>query len=722
MQRIHGSDQATQVSLSQVAELAGVGPSAVSNWRRRFDDFPEPVGASADGKDLFELSTVQRWLDDHGRSIPEQRNEQRFFEAADLLRSEGPSDRITELLCAAVSLVHVASTLDAPAGNGPGVARSLSALIESVEARDPELVGLFSPLADLSSERTSRLLEVVRLLDSKGLREMFEWALGRRGRFVETRSHDSLASLLASFIEPGPVRVFDPAVGEGGFLLAASRRASLDSTFFGQEVNRIIWRITRQRLLVNGVSATIALGDSLIEDAFPDLQADVVFCDPPYGAVPRWQDDVLADGRWLFGIPPSKTADYAWIQHVIHHLAQAGRGYVLLPAGTLFRRGREADIRRELVRRGAVEAIVSLAAGTAQHTAVPLAIWILRRPTAEPAPVLFIDAGVAGSSKGGGLDMQLSAEITDAVREWRAAGKVGDRDGRLARPVSIVELLAADVNLLPSKWVHGASPVDSNLRRQEFAEAVARLERARAALAEATPDIERLNAGAPSPTSWTPIRHLLAAGYAEVIRGVRVRPEECRAGGVRALRTQDVRAGIGQATDPCFVDPDAMRAQPVLTQPGDIIVSPGGGKPVAIVDATGGYVLVFPLQALRIKGEQIDRQVVAAFLESPRNRRFVAGTTYGYARLDLGELEVPMLPREEAERLSRTLQRIGAYEELAKELADNARIAREALLDLAGTDDDVSSEQPSSAGRSRPRVGRSTGGDIRPADPRSTSR
>jgi len=520
---------------------------------------------------------------------------------------------------------------------------------------------------------------------------MFEWALGRRGRFVETRTHESLASLLASFTGPGRVCVFDPAVGEGGFLLAASRRTSRDSVFYGQEMNRSAWRITRQRLLLNGVDAMIALGDSLIEDAFPDLRADVVYCDPPYGAVPRWHDDVWADARWVFGIPPSKTADYAWIQHVVHHLAPAGRGYAMLPAGTLFRRGLETEIRRELVRRGAVEAIVSLPAGTAQHTNVPLALWILRRPTAgsEPAPVLFIDGGATGSSKGGGLDEQLSAEITGTVAEWRTSGEVAERDGRLARAVPIVELLATDANLLPSRWVHAASPVDSTVRRQEFAAAVARLEQGREALIQKSSDFERLSDDLFSPTSWTPVRHLLASGFAEVIRGVRVRPEECKDAGVRAIRTQDVRAGIDQAEDPCFVDPDSMRPRPVLTKPGDIIVSPGGGKPLAVVDAAGGLVLVYPLQALRIKGELVDRQVLAAFLESPRNRRFVAGTTYGYARLDLGELEVPMLPKEEAQRLGATLQRIRAYEDLAKELAENARSARETLLDLAGTGDET---------------------------------
>jgi hypothetical protein len=689
----------TQVSLSQVAELAGVGPSAVSNWRKRFADFPAPVGATASGQDLFLLSAVQRWLDDNGRGIPEQRNERIFFEAADLLRSEGPTDRVTELLCAAASLVYAALAPGVTEAPGAGRAPAPAALIKSVEGRDAGRVGLFEVLAELPDGHVAHLLDVVRQLDRDGLRELFEWALARRGRFVETRTHDALADLIAGLAGHGAKRVFDPAVGEGGFLITASRLDTAAPTLYGQEVNRAAWRIAGQRLLVCDISATIALGDSLTDDAFPDLRADVVYCDPPYGAVPRWRDDLLTDGRWLFGIPTRENADFAWIQHVIHHLAPEGRGYVLLPASTLFRRGREAEIRRELVRRGAVEAIVSLGAGAAQHTTVPLSLWIVRRPPAagEPAPVLFIDAGPAGASRGGGIDARLADDIKEAVRQWRTPGRPVDPGGRLARGVPFVEILATDSNLLPSRWVHATRPVASGDRRAEFAGAFTRLERARKTLAEDDLTVERLMASVPSARSWTPVRHLIAAGFADIVRGVRVRPEDCQATGVRALRTRDVKAGIAEAEDPCYVDPDTMRPRPVLTEPGDIIVSPGSGKPIATVDTAGGYVLVYPLQALRIKGDLADKQVIASFLESSRNRRFLEGTSAAYARLDLSELEVPMLPRDETERLGAALRRIAAYEDLSRELAESARIARDALLELAGADNAPLRGQASSA-------------------------
>jgi hypothetical protein len=152
MPRIDQRRPSTLVSLSQISELAGVRPSAVSNWRRRFEDFPTPASSSAVGKDLFALPEVERWLDAHGRRDPGRRNERLLFEASDLLRSEAGSDRIVEILCAATSLSYWASSdagahqhaaADAP---GPGESRPVTALVENVEARDPSLKDVFSAL------------------------------------------------------------------------------------------------------------------------------------------------------------------------------------------------------------------------------------------------------------------------------------------------------------------------------------------------------------------------------------------------------------------------------------------------------------------------------------------------------------------------------------------------------------------------------------------------
>lgn len=684
-----GDRGGTHVTLSQVAELAGVRPSAVSNWRQRFDDFPPPVSRASDGRDVFSLSAIERWLETHGRLNPKRTHERILFQAGDLLRSEAVADEWIAILCAAVSLVYVyrirvpAGAFSLRQGYAPG------ALIEQVAAGDDDLRGAFSPLLDIASERATRLLELVQTLDTGALRDLFELALARRHRFVETRTSRDLADLLVSLGGRGPATIFDPAAGEGGFLLAASRAAGQGARLWGQELNATACRIAKQRLLIHDVAATLAVGDSLADDAWPEVRADIVYCDPPYGALARWRDDAVADRRWMFGFPAVKTTDFAWLEHVIYHLTDTGRGYVLLPLGSLFRRGREADIRRELVRRGAVEAIVGLPAGTAEHTAIPLALWIVRRPdhSSEPKPVLVADFTTGAAAKRGGLDARVRDKIVDAVLAWRQHGSIAKNAEGVASVVPALEILSAEANLLPSRWIHDVQPLDLGARRAELAEGIERLQTARKALTDITLDPKEDAHGTAAAPSWVRVGDLAGDGLAELIRGVRVPAEDCLPAGVRAIRTRDVREGIAETVEQCYVDPDAMSPRPEVTQPGDIIVSPGSGSPIAVVDQTGGSVLVYPIQGLRIRGSWIHPAVAAAFVESPRNRRFVAGTSYGYARIDLRDLELPMVPPDEATRLQSALDRVTATERLAKQVADQARAVRDTLLDLASFGD-----------------------------------
>lgn len=681
------------VSLSQIAELAGVRPSAVSNWRRRFDDFPSPV-SSAGANDLFALREVERWLEAHGRHDPGKQNERLLFEAADVLRSEAGSTRLVEILCAAISLSYVTRPRPAARESGLGKDRALKNLVESVEERDHQLRDLFSPLLEVAEVHGHRLLDLLGAFDKRGLPGTFEWVLGRRSRFVETRTSQFLADLVVGLGGSSAKTVFDPAAGEGGFLLAASRNAIPGVRLYGQEINESAWRIAQQRLLMHGLSATIVRGDSLANDQLPELRADVVYCDPPYGAVARWGEGVAADRRWAFGIPAGKTTDYAWIQHAIYHLTDAGRAYVLLPAGSLFRRGREANVRRELVRRGAVEAIVSLPSGVAQHTAVPLALWIVCHPPApSPSPVLFVDASTDAARVEGSVDEKVKAEIIGAIAHFRRDGETKDGDYVRARAIPVLEILGTEANLLPPRWVYDSYSIDAGRRRLELEDAARRLTDARESLNAIEMTVaQALPSTRPSP-KWLRIGELIADGLADVIRGARVPPGDCLPAGVRAVRTRDVREGVLDAEDTCFVDVASMSPQPELTHEGDIIVSPGSGKPIALVDPTGGHVLVHPVQGLRINGAWIDRRLAAEFIGSPRNQRFVAGTTYGYARLDLRDLELPLLMPEHARPLQEALEAVSATERLAKQMTESSKTAREALLDLASFTGDAASSQ-----------------------------
>jgi hypothetical protein len=683
------------VTLAQIAELAGVTQSAVSNWRKRYDDFPDPVSSTAGGRDLFSLPAVYVWLASRDRPVAPMSNESILFEAEDMLRAEADSNRVTEILCAAITLEFISDD---------GAVALLEELwFDESPDRTNELAGVFDPVTSISPAAASRLLQLVGRLEHDQLPNLFESVLVRRNRFNENRTSQELVELLTELtIHPkadASTSVFDPAAGEGRLLLAASRPSAGEAgvagqaaTPSGQEINPAAWRIARQRFLLGDQAVSLALGDSLLEDAFPDLRADIVVCDPPYNAKVDFPGEILADPRWSFGLPSATSADYAWLQHVVHHLADEGRGYVLLPAGTLFRHGRDAEVRAQLIRRGAIEAVVALPPRAAEHTPIPLALWILKRPSdhKDPEPVLLVDARGGPSNKPEPLGAEVRARIAHTLMRWRVDGQVAESDSDFAVAVPLLELLGPDSSLDPSRWLHLETAVDIERRERELQVAVARIIAARELLitSELKADEVRID---PSTLTWVPIHDLISDGRASFIRGIPVPAKDYVRKGTPTLRTRDFRDGNDGSDEASCVDLTTFRKQPELTEPGDIVVSPGSGQPKAMIDEIGGRVLVSPLQALRVRGGWISPTLASAFLESSQNRRFVRGPTYGFARIDLRKFELPIVPPEEAANLERLLSSIDATYELAGDLAASASEARAALLDIAayGPSDDA---------------------------------
>lgn len=675
------------VSLSQIAELAGVGASAVSNWRKRFDDFPSPVAAAAGGRDVFSLPAIVAWLNANDRLDPDRQAERILFTAADLIRGEASSDQIIEVLCAAIALVHL--TNREGIASGAGHARA-SELIAGVENHAPDLTNLFEPLERIDPTRVDQVIQLVRELSAAERPQMFEWLLARKRRFSEARTSEQLVDLLVGMALDGGRTVFDPAAGEGGFLLAFARAVDSPVELSGQERNLSTWRLARQRFLLHDIPVHLRPGDSLLADAFPDVRADVVLCDPPYGAEARLPDAAMTDPRWLFGFP-TRNADYAWLQHVIYHLADEGRGYVFLPAGTLFRRGREAEIRSELIRSGAVEAVVALPGGAARHTAVPLALWVVRRPFTNQVPntVLLIDAAaVAPDSKQ--LTHETRDRVSEVVRRWRSQEELDEQDGSIAVAVPLIDLLGSDIDLTPARWiVDDSTPATSELI-ETIVSATELLSGLTREAGEMTLDVSGIVPDQHVP--WVSVRGLIDRGAAELVRGVRVRAEECLEEGVRTLRTRDIgERSILEDNEPCFIDPSERRGRAVLTEVGDIVVSPGGGNLRAVVDERGGHLLVRPLEGIRLRGDWLDPHVIAAFLTSDRNHRFLTGTTAGWARVDVRNLEIPLLPPTQAQRLHELMGQTESAEAVGRTVLEFTEVLRAAMLRLAVSEPETSS-------------------------------
>ncbi|MFF3909828.1 N-6 DNA methylase [Streptomyces sp. NPDC001848] len=331
------------VAGSEIARLAGVTRAAVSNWRRRYEDFPAPAGGGANSP-LFDLAAVQAWLDKQrkGQGVSE---EVQLWQA---LRAAYGDEMVG-------GLADVAQLFAGVEGDVP------EALPADAVRLARQLGGSGSP-GDVVSALTERFTESVRRAGSDQVTSP---------RIVHAVRH------FAGEV-PADATLFDPACGIGTLLLAVG--PELGPTRCGQEADARSARFAQLRADLTGrTGVDILAGDSLRGDHWPDLKADLVVCDPPVGATDWGREDLLLDPRWEFGTPSRAEGELAWLQHAYAHTAPGGRVLMVMPASVAYRKaGRR--IRAELVRRGILTHIIALPPGSAASHALPVHLWLLRRP------------------------------------------------------------------------------------------------------------------------------------------------------------------------------------------------------------------------------------------------------------------------------------------------------------------------------------------------------
>jgi hypothetical protein len=383
------------VTGSEIARIAGVTRAAVSNWRRRYDDFPVPVGGGVHSP-LYDLAEVQAWLDKQRKGQEVSREVQLW----QTLRGAYGDDMLD-------GVADVAQLLASGTGDAP-------------DALPADAIRLARSLAESESEG-----EVV-----NALAERFTDSVRRAGsdqvtspRIVRAVRH------FAGEVAPDAT-IFDPACGIGTLLLAVGpgqgpRRC-------GQESDERSARFAQLRAdLTHTGDMEVVAGDSLRCDQWAELRADLVVSDPPVGVTDWGREDLLLDSRWELGTPSRAESELAWLQHAYAHTAPGGRVIMVMPASVAYRKaGRR--IRAELVRRGILTQIVALPPGVAASHALPVSLWQLRRPRAlgdAATSVRMVD--LTANDPDGSLEAQ-----PDQVAE-----------------VSLIELLDDAVDLTPGRRV-----------------------------------------------------------------------------------------------------------------------------------------------------------------------------------------------------------------------------------------------------------------------------
>ncbi len=260
------------------------------------------------------------------------------------------------------------------------------------------------------------------------------------GEFYTPRS---VVKLMVDMLEPFNGRVYDPAMGSGGMFVQADRFIKAhggvrnDISVFGQEMNPTTWRLAKMNLALRGIDANLApqWGDTFANDLHPDLRADFVLANPPFN-ISDWGGEHLRDDpRWKYGAPPVGNANFAWIQHMLQHLAPTGTMATVLANGSLSSKtSGEGEIRTALVEADLVECLVAMPSQLFYATGIPVCLWFLTKDKTDRAvkseraqrnrtgEVLFIDARQLGAMATRTV-RELSdadiARIADTYHAWR---------------------------------------------------------------------------------------------------------------------------------------------------------------------------------------------------------------------------------------------------------------------------------------------------------------
>ncbi|MFI0761204.1 N-6 DNA methylase [Streptomyces anulatus] len=775
-------ENATEVTAAGIARLAGVGRAAVSNWRRRHADFPQPVGGTA-ASPSFALADVEQWLRDQGKLAEVPLRERVWQEVAGhpagaaqalvhtgcalLLVRDRPTawleltaasdERMADALPHAVDHVLTARLgPDSPSGTPspgratpsgtpspgratpPGTARTPRTAgstapgpttFESVApgstasgsaAPGPAVVhpanppvapgvhrarAVHTPTAQALLPSVPLLRAAAQLAAGIGAGQTFEFLLGRHldanpRQFTLTPPH--LAELMADLAEPPkdagrpapdrPLRsVLDPAAGTGALLRAVAGPAAL----YAQEADAGLAALTALRLALGAdgthgspPSLAVRTGDTLRADAFARLATDTVLCHPPFNDRNWGHDELAYDPRWEYGFPARVESELAWVQHALARLRDGGTAVLLMPPAAASRRsGRR--IRADLLRRGALRAVIALPAGAAPPYGIPLHLWVLRRPTpgVRPGPDLLLadTAGLAasageagGKAAGGGRDRLDWPVVRAAVLDaWRDRA---DLPG-VSRVVPVVELLDDDVDLAPARYLPRPTPGGDARGLGEVRERLAETLRLTARLTPppATPAV-------PAHRPRTTVGELARGGALSLHTG------NAAPGGQGPVLTEhDVLTGADPAGTPLtgpvgtpltdlagtpltdaagtpLTGPEAPGAtpdDPVVLEPGDVVVPVlGGGTVVRVVgEREAGAALGRNLQLLRPDPAALDPWFLAGFLRGTANNRQASSYASTAARLDARRLHLPRMPLAEQRRYGERFRELAAFEE-----------------------------------------------------------
>jgi len=378
------------------------------------------------------------------------------------------------------------------AAKQPDIGKRIDEALTLIETENPKLKGILDKRYARAQLPDGKLGELVDLVSTIGFGEnpstardvlgqvyeyflgMFASAEGKRGGQFYTPA--SIVKTLVTVLSPHHGKVYDPCCGSGGMFVQSEKFIEAhggkigDVAIYGQEANPTTWRLAAMNLAIRGIDFNLGRepGDTFTRNQHPDLRADFVLANPPFNISDWWHGSLEGDPRWVYGDPPKGNANYAWLQHMLHHLKPTGRAGIVLANGSMSSsQNNEGVIRAAMVDADVVEVMVALPGQLFFNTQIPACLWFLVKKKAKrKGEVLFIDARKLAT-----MISRVQSELTDEVIErigvtvaaWRGeegSGEYQDIAG-YCRSVPLAEIAQHGHVLTPGRYV-GAEAVEDN--------------------------------------------------------------------------------------------------------------------------------------------------------------------------------------------------------------------------------------------------------------------
>ncbi len=368
----------------------------------------------------------------------------------------------------------------------PEIGKFLDEAMDILERDNPTLKGVLPKNYARPGLNKQRLGELIDLIGTIGLGDkenrskdilgrVYEYFLGefasaegkKGGQFYTPRS---IVKLLTEMLEPYKGRIFDPCCGSGGMFVQSEKFIEAhggkirDISVYGQESNQTTWRLCKMNMAIRGIDSNIRWGDSFHDDQHKDLKADFVIANPPFNDS-DWNGELLQeDVRWKFGVPPKNNANFAWVQHFIHHLNPTGvAGFVLANGSMSSNTSNEGEIRKSIINADMVDCMVALPSQLFYNTMIPACLWFVTRDKKDHSfrdrkgQILFIDVrnmGVMIDRRHRELTDEDIKKISNTYHTWRGENKLKYEDVTgFCKSASLEEVEKNNFILTPGRYV-----------------------------------------------------------------------------------------------------------------------------------------------------------------------------------------------------------------------------------------------------------------------------